>query len=300
MRRILQSSLQHLIRHWPVVVFLYAALLAPTLIFGAVAWARLQVALDRSLAGRTLLKDLDLNVFVDLFVHRKDAMVGIGIAASLIAAGALMVWIWLQASTIAAASDDESLSDALRRGSEVFPAFFRLWLIAVVVNVAIVALFYCVSRALLWLTAESVSELTPYWVVGACGLAAGLVLLLSMVVHDHARIHCVAAEVDAFAAYRWALRFCLRDERRTVQLALVAFGAGLALWSIYQGVAALVPTTATPGVVTSLLWGQALILARVAARFWYFAAAHEMQASALFEWDRSALAAVNDRQLAES
>ncbi len=299
MRRILRSGLHELIHRWPVVLFLYAALMAPTLIFGAVAWARLQVALDRSLAGRTLLKDVDLNVFVDLFVHRKDAIVGIGIAAVLLIAGSMMVWIWLQASMIAALSDDESLGDAMRRGAEVFGLCFRLWLITIVVNLAIVACFYFLGRAVLWWTAESTAEMTRYWVIGGCGLAAALLLLLSMVVHDHARIRGVSTDVDALAAYRWGLRFCLHDERRTVLLAIVALGAGLVLWSLYQGAARLVSVTSAPGVVTSLLWGQVLIVARVSGRFWYFAAANELQVSASSDWDEGVVTAASDRQSGE-
>jgi len=285
MTQALLSGLRRTLLHWPMTVFLYAALLAPTLIFGAVSWTSLQVALERSVAARTALSDLDLNLFVDLYVHHREMFRGIAIAAVLIGAATTMIWIWLHAAMIAAASDDDGLGESLHRANELYPPFFRLWAISLVVQTGVVVGFYSLARTLLGWTAESPSEMTPYWIVGGCVLAAAVLLLVVVVIHDHARIHCATTDVEALAAYRWALQFCLRDERRAVLLAVVVLGCGLGVWGVYQSIAMLVPTTSAPGVMVSLLLGQGLILARAAGRFWYFAAATELQLAAAAESD---------------
>lgn len=273
----LLAGIRHCLRHWPVSVFLYAAWLAPTLIFGAVAWTRLQEGLDRSLAARTSLRDLDLNVFVDLFFHHGDIFLGIAIAGLLLGAGSMLAWIWLHAVVVAAASDDRGLREALHRAHELFGRFFGLWTMATVLNLVIVGLFYVLARGLLWWAAEATSELTPYLFAGTCTALAGACLFVSMVVHDHARVRCVVTEANALAAYRWSWRFCLHMRNRAIAMALLLLSTGLLVWLGYQTIAMLIPVTSTPGVIASLLWGQAFLLLRAAGRFWYFASAYSLQ-----------------------
>ncbi len=277
MSHALLAGLRHCLRQWPVVLLLYAAWLAPSLIFGAVAWTRLQEGLDRSLAARTSLRDLDLNVFVDLFAHHRDLFLGITIAGLLLGAGSMLVWIWLHAVAVAAAGSDASLRDSLRRAHELFGRFFALASMATALNLLIIGAFYLLSRLLLRWTAEATAELTPYLLVGTCILLAAICLLVSMVVHDNARVRCAVEEGTATTAYRWSWRFCSRPQSAALGIALLVLGAGLLVWVAYQTIAMLIPVTSTPGVIVSLLWGQAFLLVRAACRFWYFAAAYSLQ-----------------------
>ena len=57
-------GLRAALRRWPVVVVLFLANLAAGVGFTAATWWWLSWSLDASLATRTLLADLDLNVFV--------------------------------------------------------------------------------------------------------------------------------------------------------------------------------------------------------------------------------------------
>lgn len=285
MRKFLSIGLRLTVHRWPVWVFLYAASTVPTLVFGAVAWARLQSALDHSLAARSLLSDLDANVFIDLFLHRGAGLSAIPITALLVGVTTMVVWVWLNGATAAAASDTPALGAALRRGGNLFVPFLRLWALSLLVNVCIVALAYGCGDRLLWWTAESASEMVPYWVVAGCAGAAALLLFLARVVHDHARLRLAATDCGALPAYRWALRFCLHDQRRAIVIAAVVLFTGVLLWGLYQSLTTLIVPTSTPGVVASLLWGQVLILARFATRFWAFAAANELQVAATEEWD---------------
>jgi len=270
-------------------LFLYAAFTLPTVLFGSVAWLRLQSALDRSLAARSLLADLDANVFVDILLQRGAGPGVIPVAAVLIGLATMVVWVWLNAATAAAASDTPGLGAALRRGGNLFVPFLSLFLIALLTNATILALAYAVGDRLLWWTAESPDEMTPYLVVGSCAAIAGTLLLVSTVVHDHARLRLAATDSGAAAAYRWALRFCLRQHRRTIVVATIVLMAVGVAWAVYQSIASLIVPTSTPAVVVSLLWGQVWILVRFACRFWSFAAANELQIAAVDEWDEAPL-----------
>lgn len=265
------------LRRWPVVVVLFIANLAVGLCFTGAAWSWLSEALDNSLATRTLLTDLDWNVFVDLFAHHGDSLHMLLVAGVLLALPALLLGVWLNAAVVVAVGEDGSLGDCLRRGLTLFPTFLRLSVLANLLSVAGIGTAILVGRWVTRWTAESSSELTFYVIIGTgTVLTAGLLVFL-ITVHDHARVRSTAHHAGALGAYTWAWFFVTRREWRALPLALLLFGTSFALWVVYQSVGMLVTTNSTHGIVVSLVWGEALLFARMLLRVWSFAAATELQ-----------------------
>ena len=234
-------------------------------------------ALNSSLASRTLLTDLDWNVFVDLLVHRGLSLQMLLLGGGLLAIPALLLGIWLNAAAVVAVGEDGTLGDCLRRALTLYPTFFRLSLLSTVLSGAAVAAGFLLGRVLTRWWAESPAELTFYFASGTGALVGGLLLVFLVTVHDHARVRSTASGSGALRAYGWALRFVGRREWRALPLALVLLGTSFVVWVVYQTVGMLVTTNATHGMVLSLLWGEALLFARMLLRVWSFAAATELQ-----------------------
>ncbi len=68
------QGLRTAVQRWPIVLLLFLASVASALSFTAAAWSWLSLALDSSVATRTLLTDLDVNVFIDLFVQHGESL----------------------------------------------------------------------------------------------------------------------------------------------------------------------------------------------------------------------------------
>jgi hypothetical protein len=265
------------LRRWPVVVVLFLANLAAGTGFAAAAWSWLSLSLDASLATRTLLTDLDWNVFVDLAAHHGQSLRMLLVGGALLAVPALLAGIWFNAVAVVAVGEDGDLAVCVQRGLSLYPTFFRLSLLANGLGAASVVAGFVLGRLLMRWTAESTWELSPYLAAGAGALVGALLLLLVVTVHDHARVRSTATGAGALGAYAWALRFVTRRERRAVPLAVLLLSTGCVVWIVYQSVGMLVPTTSTPGVALSLVWGQALLLSRMLLRVWSFGAATELQ-----------------------
>src|SRR5262249_22981105 len=62
------------VRQWQMCLVLFAASVAAALCFSAATWIWLSGALDAALPTRTLLSNLDMDVFVDLFTHHSDSL----------------------------------------------------------------------------------------------------------------------------------------------------------------------------------------------------------------------------------
>jgi len=265
------------LRRWPVVLVLFIANLVAGLCFTGAAWSWLSESLDNSLATRTLLTDLDWNVFVDLVAHHGDSLQMLLAAGVLLALPALLLGVWLNAAAVVAVGEDGSLGDCLRRGLTIAPRFLRLSLLSNFLITAGIAAAMLAGRWVTRWTAESTSELTFYVIVGTgTVLTAGLLVFL-VTVHDHARVRSTARGSGAMGAYSWALRFVARVEWRALPLALVLLSTSFLLWVVYQTVGMLVTTDSTHGIVISLAWGEALLFARMLLRVWSFAAATELQ-----------------------
>lgn len=265
------------LRRWPVVVVLLVANLAGGLCFTAASWSWLSAALDNSVASRTLLTDLDWNVFVDLVVHHAQSLRMLLAGGVLLALPAALLGIWLNAAAVVAVGEDGTLGDCLRRALTLYPTFFRLSVIANALSIVGVGAGVLLGRVLMRWTAESTSELTSYLAAGAGALVGALLLVFLVTVHDHARVRSTASGTGALRAYGWALRFVGRREWRALPLALLLLCIGFVVWGLYQTVGMLVATNSTHGVALSLLWGETLLLARMLLRVWSFAAVTELQ-----------------------
>jgi hypothetical protein len=264
-------------RRWPVVLLLFLANLVTGLLATAVSWVWLSIALDNSLATRTLLTDLDTNVFVDLFVHHGESLRAWSISAAGLVLVTVMIGVWLNATAVVAVNTDAPLGACLHRGLDLFPTYFGLWVLTGLVNASGLSASFLLGRALTRWTVESPSEVTFYWGVAAAAAVGAALLLFSTTVHDHARIRSTAASVGFVRAYAWAFNFVCRRERRAIPLTLLLLGAGCSAWLIYQTVGMLVPTTSTVKLTVSLAWGEALLLLRMVLRLWLFAADSDLQ-----------------------
>jgi len=255
---------------------LFLANLVFGLIFAAASWLWLSMALGESLATRTLLTNLDLDVFVDLFVYHSGSLRMLLIGGVALAVVFALLGVWSSAVTVAAVAEDFTLSGSLRRGLELYPKYFGLWLLANAFNAASIAAAFFVGRALTRWTVESPVEATFYWSFAAGVLVGALLLLFFATVHDHARIHCALVGTGAARAYAWALGFVTR-EWRAVPLAVLLFATGFVAWVVYQTVGMLIATDSASRVPLSLVWGETLLLCRMLIRVWSFAAGTELQ-----------------------
>jgi len=273
------TALRTAVRRWRIVLLLFVANLAAGMGFTAVAWWWLALALDNSLATRTLLTDLDMNVFIDLFVHHGDSLQMLGIAAALAAFAFAILGVWLNAAASVAVATEAAVSECARRGWTVFATHLRLWVLATALNVASVAAGFVVARGLTRWTAESPAEMTYYWAAGAGFVLGAVLLCFFTTVHDHARIRSVATKTGAVSAYGWAIAFVARRERRALPVASLLFATGFVSWVVYQSVGMLIVTHSAPGVALSLLWGETLLVGRKLLRVGCFAAAAELQSA---------------------
>lgn len=277
MRRCYLRGYRSALRRWPLVLLLFVATVVPGLVFSAAAWSWLANALDKSLATRTLLTDLDMNVFVDLIGHHGESLRMLGLSGLLLLAVCWLVNVWLNAVTIIAVGDDLPLAAAAHRGVDLYLTFLGLDCLALFVDVLLLAATLAVGRWLTHWTADNPSEIAVYLFIGASALIAGALLLFFTATHDHARIHSAATGSSAAAAYVWAVAFVVSRERRALPLLAMLLATGGAGWVVYQAVGRLFVTTTTTAVLGSLLWGEALMLCRMFLRVWTFAAQTELQ-----------------------
>lgn len=273
----LSASLRRALGRWPVVALLFAASLLAGVAFMLVSWRWLAIGLDGSLATRTLLGHLDVNVFVDLVVHRGDLLSMLLVNTVTIAAVFALVWVWLNGIAVFAVLEPHSLATCAARSFSQSRTFVGLWAMSLSVQVATAASVYGVSSFLLRRTAESPNEATYYVIIAACLTAGAFAAFFFSTVHDHARVYSAATRAAAVESYRWALRFLLSAERRAVPLAFVVVAVAGSVWVVYQSVGMLVSADWVPGVLVSMAWGHAYLAARLFARVWAFALAAELQ-----------------------
>ena len=276
------EGLRTALRRWPMVLVLFLASLASGLIFTAAAWSWLSLALDKSLATRTLLTDLDVNVFVDLFIHHGESLRMFAATGTVLAVAFALLGVWLNAVAVVAVREEAGWLDCMRQGVNLYTRYVRLCgLVYLATAVSGLAVFLG-ARALTRWVAESPSEMTYYWaLLAGLGLAA-VVLLFFATVHDHARIYSAATGAGAARAFAWAVAFVSGRESRALPMAAVLLAISLLVWVVYQTVGVLIGAGAPLRLVVSLVWGQALLLLRMLLRLWSFAAAAELQH--LHEW----------------
>jgi len=284
------------LRRWPVVLVLFLASLVAGVSFAAAAWAWLSLALGNSLATRRLLTDLDVQIFIDLFVHHQESLRMLLLAGFVLAAMFALLGIWLNAVVVVSVGEDISTPKCLLRGVQLYPTYLGLWALS---SGCIAASGVAVVLSGRWLTrwtAESAAEMTFYWILAGNVLVGALVWFFFATVHDHARIRSRAAGVGAIRAFGWALMYVGRRQKRALPLAGLLVGTSVGLWAVYQGISHYLATSSVFGVTLSLLWGEALLFARMFVRVWCFAAETHLQQGR--EGTASWVSAVTDRPAA--
>src|SRR5262249_44867904 len=89
------AGLRSAVRQWRLCLVVFAVGVAAALCFSVVTWVWLSAALDNAVPTRTLLNDLDMDVFVDLWAHHGESLqmllVTGGVAAVFF--GVLSIWL---------------------------------------------------------------------------------------------------------------------------------------------------------------------------------------------------------------
>jgi len=262
------------------VLWLVGALFGAGFALASGYW--LAEALDGSLASRTLLYDLDPNVFIDLYRRQGSGFRMLIAVAALMGAVYFLLWCWLHGVVILSAQSkgEMDLAEAFRQGIEVTPRMFCLMLIA---TVGLVSLTAIVGSAAWWAASATVnhpSEMTWYY-IGAGAVALWLIgYVLLVAIHDHARIRACATGEGAGKAYLWAVGFVFHGGERAFLLAVLLNLTALAVWGVYQGVNANILVGKGFGVASLLLWGEVFLYARMFLRVWFFGAQSDLQSLA--------------------
>lgn len=263
----------------PLVVLLWFANAAFGLAAALVGGFWLNDALDASLATRTLAKDLDAYVFLELFVYHADSFRMLLVAVGVLAAFYVLLWCWFDAAIVHAtgAGSRASLPDVLSRASFDAPVLLRLLFVAWLVQAALTAL----CGGLAWLcwrwTIASSSEAVPYVIGGAAVAAWALLTVGAVAVHDQARIRACRRHGGALAAYLFAAGFVLRRRPAAYAASFVVLGAAVLAWVGQQLLSALISTEEGPGIGSLVVVGDVFLFARMFVRVWSVAAQGELQ-----------------------
>lgn len=261
------------LQQWPLVGALWLIGAGFGAAFALVAAVWLGMALEGSLATRTLLEHLDTGVLVDLWYHHREGLVMLAVGAALLAAVHVILWWWLDGVIVAAcAGQPRPWLDGLA----LAPVMARLYVLAAACMLAWTSVIASGTWALLRTTRESPE---PYlWAQlaggGAVVWALGMVGLIA--IHDHARLRAGLAGADAAAAWTWATGFVLAGGEGAVRLAFLLQAVALLLFAIYRTVSFAIPLAELLGLTGSLLLGEIFLLARTWVRVWFFTAQREL------------------------
>lgn len=279
MRETIAAGFADALRRSPLVVMLWQVNLLFGAIFAGLGATALAVTLDGSWYTRSLLHDLDATALFALYTHHLPTFKLLGATAVTLVVLYLTAWVPLYGALVASVCGEEDLGlrDALRAGAGVTSVFLRIGLVALVVFGVLVG-----GVAVAALAAMRASRLAAvpaaYEAIAVGGvLAAALTWVFCSAVHDHARLRAFLTGDGAVSSYAWAFTFVARGRRRAYPLALALAAVGLLLAALYQVVASQIPADWMTGVVLSILWGQAMLLARSLIRVWLFAAEARLQ-----------------------
>lgn len=266
-------------RLWPFVTVLWLINGVFGILFSVAAGYWLSLALDHSLATRTLLHDLDPNVFVDLYHHHGESFRLLVVIAGLMAVGYLVLWFWLHGTVIFAvrASKDTVSRAAWRSGLHTTAAMAGLFALAAAALALLSGVVGAAAWGAWWWTIASPAPMRTYQIVGVTALIWVIGVVFLTAVHDHARIRVCATGEGVWRVYRWAWSFVLHGGDRAFLLAATLQLVALSMWVTYHSVSMAFPVGGLAGVIVSLLWGQMFLFARLWMRVWFFAAQGELQ-----------------------
>lgn len=266
-------------QRWPLIVALWLIAATFGAAFALASGAWLTDALDGSLATRTLFKQLDADVFVDLWYHHREGLRGLCMVAAVLAAVHTVLWWWLDAVVVCAVQEpSEEPGSPWVQGLSLAPVMAQLFLIAVAMLGLFTAAVGGPAYVLLRWSRESPSANVWYQIAGVAAALWVMGYVFLMAVHDHARLRARHSGGGALASYGWAMRFVSGGGERAFALAGALQLSGLALWIAYQAVGWSVPMSAVLDLTGLFLWSEAYLLARLWVRVWFFAAQNELQA----------------------
>lgn len=267
---------------WPLVLTLWFVSALAASGFGWASGYWLAQALDGSIATRTLLKDLDPNIFVDLYYHHFASFRMLLLIAVFLVPAYALLWCWLHAVVIVTvrSAGDLDVTKAFRQGWDFAARMLQLLLIALTALSVFSAIVFAAARAARYLTVASPLPFLHDGIIAAAVTAWILGFILLTAVHDHARIRACAHGEGAVRAYSWAVGFVLHGGERAFLLAALLNLVGALLWLIYESVAWILPGAGGLGVAGGLLWGQMFLCARTGLRVWFFGAQNDLQSPA--------------------
>jgi len=264
-----------MLRRWPLVLVLWMIGTAFGLAFTLASQGWLVMALEGSLASRTLAHHLDADVLVDLWYHHGESLRMLGVVAAMLAVMHMIVWWWLDGVIVAALRDGEA--SPWRDGLGLAPVMARLYALAV----GMALLWTAALAGPTWAALRSTREHPGAYLWYEVGGLALLVWLLGMVVlvaiHDHARLRAGLTGGGALATYGWATRFVLRDGEATLRLALLLQLTAASLLAASEYTSLALPLMDLLGLTGSLLLGTAFLLARTGMRVWFYTAQRRLQ-----------------------
>lgn len=279
MRHALRAGFGAALHRLPLVILLWQVNLLYGVILAGLSATALAVTLESSWYTRSLLADLDPTVFFVLFSRDAPTFKLLGAAAVVLVVLYLAGWVLLHGAVISSVCGEEDLGirDALRAGAGVLPIFLRIGVVAAIVFVVLVGGAALAALVAMRVARHSVAPLAYEIAAGSGIVACTLAWVFCAAVHDHARLRAVGQGDSATESYAWALRFVLQGGRRAYPLGLVFLVIALATAALYQLVAMQIAADWTTGLVLSLVWGQAMLLARSLFRLWTFAAEARLQ-----------------------
>jgi hypothetical protein len=264
-----------MLRRWPVVLGLWLIGAAVGLTFTLAAQAWLALALERSLASRTLAHHLDPDVLVDLWFHHRESLAMLGVVGAVLAIVHVVLWWWLDGVIVAAVRDPHG--DAWRDGLALAPVMARLYGLALLMVLLWSGAVAGPAWALLRSTREHPGAYLWYEVAAAALVLWLLGMAILVAVHDHARLRAGLAGAAALRAYAWALRFVFVDGEATLRLALLLQLTAVALVVLAQLSSLALPLPDLVGLTWALVLGELFLLLRTGMRVWFFTAQRRLQ-----------------------
>ena len=263
------------LRRWPLVVALWLIGGAFGAAFALASAAWLDMALEGSLASRTLIQQIDPDVLVDLWYHHGEGLRMLAVVAGLLAVAHTVLWWYLDGVVVASLRDEDR--EPWRIATTLVPVMARLYGLAI----GMTLLWSGAVAGPAWAVVRSTREHPGAWLWYQLGAVAVVVWLLGMLVlvaiHDHARLRAGLAGDGALRAYGWAAGFVLHGGRRALPLALLLQLSAAAVLIAYELSGLLLPVADHVSLTLALLVGPLFMLARCLVRVWFFTAQRRIQ-----------------------
>ncbi|HVM96843.1 MAG TPA: hypothetical protein VMT89_10660, partial [Candidatus Acidoferrales bacterium] len=149
---------------WRVVVALFVGSVSGGGSFMAFSWWWLGRTLDNSLVTRTLLTDLDANIFVDLLRHERGGIAMLLSQGAVLGAGLVIIWVWLNGTAAVAVSTGATLRSSSRVSLQFYPRLLLMATMTIGAQALGAASAVLSARLLTHWTMRWSSEMTSFWI----------------------------------------------------------------------------------------------------------------------------------------